>query len=235
MAVVAQTTMSASATATSPSGASADVDRNASSRAPRPANERFRAYGRSRHHPHALERKDVAKRHELVAGNAPGTKQHQRRAVRAREIPGCERRAGASAQIREVASFHDRPRQPCLAAEEHDQCGHARDRSVVVLEEVGNHLDPEATSVLEVTGVENGHGWRRLIGDEAAQPFHGLLAGKERKSLGLRLDGVTHVDTASNVGLAENAQLHEWSLFPVSDTATRLCRHTFFIDIAIFP
>src|SRR4051812_14108152 len=61
-------------------GCERDVDRNASSRAPRPANERFRAYGRSRHHPHALERKDVAKRHELVAGNAPGTKQHQRRA-----------------------------------------------------------------------------------------------------------------------------------------------------------
>jgi hypothetical protein len=53
--------------------------------------------------------------------------------------------------------------------------------------------------------------------------------------LGLRLDGVTHVDTASNVGLAENAQLHEWSLFPVSDTVTRLWWHTFFIDNPILP
>ena len=41
-----------------------------------------------------------------------------------------------------------------------------------------------------------------------AQALDRLLGREQRKGLRLRLDGTGHVETASNVGLAENAQLH---------------------------
>ena len=78
VAVVAQTTTSASATAASRVGRKRNILRNAAARAARPANECFRPRTRARNDAHPFERQRGGKRNELIARDAAGAEQHQR-------------------------------------------------------------------------------------------------------------------------------------------------------------
>src|ERR1700730_14698080 len=118
-------------------------------------------------------------------------------------MAGRERCASAGAQIREIRGFHDGARQTRPTAKEHDQGRHTRDRSIVVLKKIGDYLDPEAPRVLEVTGVENSYRRRCLAGDESTQAFDGLSRREQREGLRLRFHGISHVEAAPNIGLAE--------------------------------
>ena len=59
-----------------------------------------------------------------------------------------------------------------------------------------------------------------------AQAFDRLLGREQREGLRLRLHGVAHVEAAPDVGLAENAQLHERWPFTGLRHRDRLSRAT---------